>query len=184
MSWRLSRWLSGKVAKIFRQGGCRICPAPSRRQASGIAFARTRWRAFCVVSFAGIQSGAWADETSGFYVDLPNVRLWVTDTGGLGDSIILLHANTGTSENGQKQRPALIQAGYRVIALKASNLGDRPIGAQMGYDKLGCSPRYASRTSGFARTSSGRSEAITRPYIRTLMRSASVAIAKHSANPM
>jgi pimeloyl-ACP methyl ester carboxylesterase len=50
------------------------------------------------------------------YVDLPNVRLWVADTGGSGDPVILLHANTGTSEAWQKQIPALAQAGYRVIA--------------------------------------------------------------------
>jgi pimeloyl-ACP methyl ester carboxylesterase len=34
--------------------------------------------------------------------------------------VILLHANTGTSENWQKQIPAFVQAGYRVIAI------DRP----------------------------------------------------------
>jgi pimeloyl-ACP methyl ester carboxylesterase len=48
------------------------------------------------------------------------VKLWVTDTGGTGDPVILQHANTGTSENWQKQTPALVQAGYRVIAF------DRP----------------------------------------------------------
>jgi hypothetical protein len=61
-------------------------------------------------------SGARADEASGVFVDLPNVKLWVTDTGGTGDPVILPHANTGTSENWQKQNPALVQAGYRVIA--------------------------------------------------------------------
>jgi pimeloyl-ACP methyl ester carboxylesterase len=65
-------------------------------------------------------SGARADEASGAFVDLPNVKLWVTDSGGTGDPVILLHANTGTSENWQKQTPALVQAGYRVIAF------DRP----------------------------------------------------------
>ena len=65
-------------------------------------------------------SGARADEIPGVFVDLPNVKLWVTDTGGTGDPVILLHANTGTSENWQKQRPALVEAGYRVIAF------DRP----------------------------------------------------------
>jgi non-heme chloroperoxidase len=44
----------------------------------------------------------------------------VTDSGGTGDPIILLHANTGTAENWQKQAPALVQARYRVIAF------DRP----------------------------------------------------------
>src|SRR5438046_5954322 len=57
-----------------------------------------------------------ADEAAGVFVDLPNAKLWMTDTGGTGDPIILLHANTGTSEIWQKQMPALAQAGYRVIA--------------------------------------------------------------------
>src|SRR5258708_6614253 len=65
-------------------------------------------------------SSARADETAGAFVDLPNVKLWVTDSGGSGDPVILLHANTGTSENWEKQTPALVQAGYRVIAF------DRP----------------------------------------------------------
>jgi len=65
-------------------------------------------------SFAG------ADETSGTFVDLPNVKLWMIDTGGTGDPVILLHANTGTSKNWQKQIPAFVAAGYRVIAV------DRP----------------------------------------------------------
>jgi len=74
---------------------------------------------FAALEFATF-SGARADETPGAFVDLPNVRLWVTDSGGSGDPVILLHANTGTSENWQKQAPALVQAGYRVIAF------DRP----------------------------------------------------------
>jgi pimeloyl-ACP methyl ester carboxylesterase len=62
-------------------------------------------------------SGAHAEEG---FIDLPNVKIWVTDTGGTGDPVILLHANTGTSEAWQNQVPALAAAGYRVIAL------DRP----------------------------------------------------------
>ena len=65
-------------------------------------------------------SAARADEPAGTFVDLPNVKLWVTDTGGTGDPVILLHANTGTTENWENQTPALVQAGYRVIAF------DRP----------------------------------------------------------
>jgi pimeloyl-ACP methyl ester carboxylesterase len=63
---------------------------------------------------------AGADESSGTFVDLPNVKLWMVDTGGTGEPLILLHANTGTSENWQKQIPAFTRAGYRVIAI------DRP----------------------------------------------------------
>jgi pimeloyl-ACP methyl ester carboxylesterase len=64
--------------------------------------------------------GTAADEPAGRFVDLPNVKLWMIDTGGSGEPLILLHANTGTSENWQKQIPAFTRAGYRVIAI------DRP----------------------------------------------------------
>jgi pimeloyl-ACP methyl ester carboxylesterase len=61
-----------------------------------------------------------AAESSGYFVDLPESKIWVTDTGGNGDPVILLHAHTGTSESWEKQTPALARAGYRVIAF------DRP----------------------------------------------------------
>jgi len=57
---------------------------------------------------------------SGAFVDLANVKLWFIDTGGSGEPVVLLHANTGTSEAWQKQMPVLAQAGYRAIAF------DRP----------------------------------------------------------
>jgi pimeloyl-ACP methyl ester carboxylesterase len=59
-------------------------------------------------------------EMSGAFVELPSVKLWVADTGGTGDPVILLHANTGTAEAWQKQLPVLAKAGYRAIAF------DRP----------------------------------------------------------
>jgi pimeloyl-ACP methyl ester carboxylesterase len=80
--------------------------------------ARLLW-VFAALGLAA-SSGARADEVSGVFVDLPNAKLWVSDSGGSGDPIILLHANTGTSEIWQKQTPALVQAGYRVIVF------DRP----------------------------------------------------------
>jgi hypothetical protein len=33
----------------------------------------------------------------GRYAELPGVKLWFTDTAGMGTPIVLLHANTGTS---------------------------------------------------------------------------------------
>jgi pimeloyl-ACP methyl ester carboxylesterase len=78
-------------------------------------------RAAAMLLFAALAtSSTRADETAGVFVELPNAKLWVTDTGGTGDPVVLLHANTGTSETWQKQTPALVQAGYRVIAF------DRP----------------------------------------------------------
>jgi pimeloyl-ACP methyl ester carboxylesterase len=76
-------------------------------------------------------SGARADDAAGAMVDLPNVKLWVTDTGGAGDPVVLLHANTGTSENWQKQTPALVQAGYRVIAFDRPGWGRSAVHAGM-----------------------------------------------------
>jgi pimeloyl-ACP methyl ester carboxylesterase len=93
-----------------------MLPAPARRS-------RQMAAAFLVpLALLGFvaASDARADESVGAFVDLPNVKLWVTDSGGSGDPVILLHANTGTSENWEKQTPALVQAGYRVIAF------DRP----------------------------------------------------------
>ncbi len=76
-------------------------------------------------------SGARADEAAGAFVELPNVKLWVTDSGGSNDPIVLLHANTGTSENWQKQTPALVQAGYRVIAIDRPGWGKSTVRAGM-----------------------------------------------------
>ncbi len=97
---------------------------------------------FASLGFAAA-SGAQVDETSSVFVDLPNVKLWVTDTGGTGDPVILLHANTGTSENWQKQTPTLVQAGYRVIAFDRPGWGKsvvhegmRPISVAEDLDAL------------------------------------------------
>jgi pimeloyl-ACP methyl ester carboxylesterase len=83
--------------------------------------------AIAVAGFAA-SSGVRADE-AGTMVDVPNARLWVTDTGGTGDPVILLHANTGTSETWQKQTPALVQAGYRVIAFDRPGWGKSTVRA-------------------------------------------------------
>jgi pimeloyl-ACP methyl ester carboxylesterase len=66
-------------------------------------------------------SPAQADE--GAFVELSSVKLWVTDSGGSGDPIVLLHAATGTSETWAKQTPALVKAGYRVIAIDMPGWG-------------------------------------------------------------
>lgn len=52
---------------------------------------------FALLGFAA-SSGARAADSSGRFVELPNVKLWVTDSGGTGDPVILLHPATGTSE--------------------------------------------------------------------------------------
>jgi pimeloyl-ACP methyl ester carboxylesterase len=88
-------------------------------------------------------SGARAADAAGAMVELPNAKLWVTDTGGTGDPVILMHANTGTSETWQKQTPALVQVGYRVIAFdrpgwgkSAVREGMKPISVAENLDAL------------------------------------------------
>jgi pimeloyl-ACP methyl ester carboxylesterase len=56
-------------------------------------------------------------------VRLPGVDLYYTDTGGPGTPVILLHANTGTSDNWDRQNEAFAQAGYRVIAFDRRGWG-------------------------------------------------------------
>jgi pimeloyl-ACP methyl ester carboxylesterase len=67
----------------------------------------------------------YAAETpaAGRYVELPGVKLWITDTGGAGTPIVLLHANTGTSESWEAQAAAFARQGYRVIAFDRRGWG-------------------------------------------------------------
>jgi len=57
------------------------------------------------------------------YAELPGVNLWFTDTGGTGIPVVLLHANTGTSEAWEAQISALSSAGYRVVAFDRRGWG-------------------------------------------------------------
>lgn len=59
---------------------------------------------------------ARAQAPQGGFVDLPGVKLWVVDTGGPGDAIVLLHPRTGSSKIWENQLSAFAKAGYRVIA--------------------------------------------------------------------
>lgn len=74
--------------------------------------------------------------TSGAYADLPGVKLWFTDTGGTGAPIVLLHANTGTSDVWANQVESFSLAGYRVIAFDrrgwGKSLADPATGPQPG----------------------------------------------------
>jgi pimeloyl-ACP methyl ester carboxylesterase len=76
----------------------------------------------CAVAAWLAASGASAAGTAG-YADLPGVQLWYTDTGGDGQVLILLHANTGTSVNWELQATAFAAAGYRVIAFDRRGWG-------------------------------------------------------------
>ena len=73
---------------------------------------------------------------AGSYAELPGVKLWFTDTGGGGVAIVLLHANTGTSESWEPQTLAFARQGYRVIAFDRRGWGksraDAVTGVQPG----------------------------------------------------
>jgi pimeloyl-ACP methyl ester carboxylesterase len=71
------------------------------------------------------------------FANLPGVRLWFTDTGGNGEPVVLLHANTGTSEAWEPQVTAFSKAGYRVITFDRRGWGrseaDPATGIQPGH---------------------------------------------------
>lgn len=73
---------------------------------------------------------------SGRYVELPGVKLWITDTGGTGTPVVLLHANTGTAASWETQAAAFSRDGFRVIAFDrrgwGKSLGDPATGPQPG----------------------------------------------------
>ncbi len=57
------------------------------------------------------------------FADLPGVRLWFSDSGGTGEPIVFLHANTGTSETWAPQVTAFTGAGYRAITFDRRGWG-------------------------------------------------------------
>jgi pimeloyl-ACP methyl ester carboxylesterase len=76
-----------------------------------------------IMTAAGTMVGADAAENSGRYAELPGVKLWLTDTGGTGAPLVLLHSNTGTSAVWQSQVDVFSRAGYRVIAFDRRGWG-------------------------------------------------------------
>jgi pimeloyl-ACP methyl ester carboxylesterase len=86
---------------------------------------------------AGQRSPAESAKPRRELATLPGVRLWFTDTGGNGEPIVLLHANTGTSEIWEPQVEAFSKAGYRVIAFDRRGWGrsqaDPATGPQPGH---------------------------------------------------
>lgn len=83
------------------------------------------WRQLAFLTLAGLCApfGLLAAELPGRFVDLPTVRLWMTDSGGAGKAVILLHPRTGNSEFWQHTVPALAEAGYRAIAIDTPGWG-------------------------------------------------------------
>jgi pimeloyl-ACP methyl ester carboxylesterase len=60
--------------------------------------------------------------------DIGNAKLWFTDTGGTSVPVVLLHPASGSGLIWSYQRPALVAAGFRVIAYsRRSCHGSSPI---------------------------------------------------------
>src|SRR5215475_10391111 len=89
-----------------------------------------------LASLMPARSRAAESPPSGQFAELPGVKLWFTDTGGVGTPIVLLHANTGTSQSWQAQTTAFAREGYRVIAFDrrgwGKSLADLATGPQAG----------------------------------------------------
>jgi pimeloyl-ACP methyl ester carboxylesterase len=80
-------------------------------------------RAILCCAMSWLAASGLRAAVTGAHIDLPGVRLWYTDTGGDGQVLILLHANTGTSVNWDMQSEAFAAAGYRVIAFDRRGWG-------------------------------------------------------------
>lgn len=68
-----------------------------------------------------LAGAAPAQELAGRHVNLPSVKLWIVDTGGDGEAVVLLHPRTGNADFWQNTLPALADAGYRAIAIDNPN---------------------------------------------------------------
>ena len=69
------------------------------------------------------------------YAELPGVRIWYRDTGGVGVPVVFMHAASGSSRNWEHQIPAVTAAGYRFVAYDRRGWGRSvtdPAGAQPG----------------------------------------------------
>ena len=81
---------------------------------------------------ASAQRGAPAAGPREALADLPGVRLWFSDSGGPGEPVVLLHANTGTSETWAPQVAAFSKAGYRVVTFDRRGWGKSTANASSG----------------------------------------------------
>lgn len=78
-----------------------------------------RLLAFAVAALlpaAAMAASPAALDKLGKFVEVPGARIWVVDTGGGGQPVMLLHPSTGTSQSWENQIDAFSRAGYRVIA--------------------------------------------------------------------
>ncbi|OQV23493.1 hypothetical protein BV898_02610 [Hypsibius exemplaris] len=73
-----------------------------------------------------------APATSGM-ADLPGVRLWYSDTGGDGPTVVLSHAHSGSADFWGYQQPVLTKAGYRVITYSRRGHGKSERGNEIDF---------------------------------------------------
>jgi len=88
--------------------------------------------AFAITSVVATAEQRNAPQPRRELASVPGVRLWFTDTGGTGESIVLMHAITGTSESWSPQIDAFSRAGYRVIAFDRRGWGRSETDAATG----------------------------------------------------
>ena len=60
---------------------------------------------------------------AGAHAELPGVKLWFIDTGGVGAPVVLLHPNTGTVAVWEPQIAGFARAGHRVVAFDRRGWG-------------------------------------------------------------
>ena len=72
-----------------------------------------RYRKFLALAAIGITFAAPAASQQGRYVDLPGVSVFMIDSGGEGETVILLHPRTGNSAYWQYTVPALAEEAER-----------------------------------------------------------------------
>jgi pimeloyl-ACP methyl ester carboxylesterase len=76
-----------------------------------------------LAALAALQSATYPGHAKDAYAELPGVRLFYVDSGGSGVPVLLLHSATGSSRVWEHQMPALVAAGYRVIAYDRRGFG-------------------------------------------------------------
>lgn len=95
-------------------------------------------RGIAVVVSALILGGtAQAQGIEGRHVETPNARIWCLDSGGEGEVVLFLHANTGSSETFRRQFADFGAAGFRTLACDRRSAGqstaaDRSAGSVAG----------------------------------------------------
>ena len=69
-----------------------------------------------MVLSTAVSARGQAPQVTERHADLPGVRLFYVDSGGMGIPVVFLHAATGTSQAWEHQVQPFVSAGYRFIA--------------------------------------------------------------------